>query len=128
MSANHVPQGLHLVTARDEFARSFSDLTPHPSTSRITTSAEDALICKKIARIQNGGPIRYMDMFAGCGGISLGFLTAGFTPVASVENDLWAARSHGANFGIRSAGGDRLAHHVPRDAVTETAETVFTSL
>ncbi|MDE2605863.1 MAG: DNA (cytosine-5-)-methyltransferase [Burkholderiales bacterium] len=69
-----------------------------------------------------------MDMFAGCGGISLGFLTAGFTPVASVENDRWAALSHGANFGTRSAGGDRPGHHVPRDAVTETAETVFADL
>lgn len=69
-----------------------------------------------------------MDMFAGCGGISLGFLTAGFTPVASIESDLWAALSHGANFGPHSTGGDRAAHHAPRDAVKETAETVFADL
>lgn len=86
------------------------------------------LIRSKLQRIQNGGEIRYMDMFAGCGGISLGFLTAGFTPVASIEMDPWAARSHGANFGKLFVGGDREAHHVPRDAVTETADTVFGEL
>ena len=128
MSATHVPHAQRPMTAREEFPGSYSDLTPRSSTSRVATSQEDALICSKLARIRDGGAIRYMDMFAGCGGISLGFLTAGFTPVASVENDLWAARSHGANFGIRSAGGDRPAHHVPRDAITETAETVFANL
>ena len=69
-----------------------------------------------------------MDMFAGCGGISLGFLTAGFAPVASVENDPWAARSHGANFGPRSVGGDHPAHHVAHDAITEDAVSIFSVL
>jgi DNA (cytosine-5)-methyltransferase 1 len=95
--------------------------------SRASTS-DDKLIRDKLQRIQNGGEIRYMDMFAGCGGISLGFLTAGFTPVASIEMDPWAAKSHGANFGSRSVGGDQKAHHTPRDAVTETADTVFGDL
>ncbi|WP_341709447.1 DNA cytosine methyltransferase [Limnobacter sp.] len=91
-------------------------------------TCNDILIRDKLQRIQNGGEIRYMDMFAGCGGISLGFLTAGFTPVASIELDPWAAKSHGANFGSRSLGGDKEAHHAPRDAVTETADTVFGDL
>lgn len=95
--------------------------------SRVSTS-DHKLIGDKLQRIQNGGEIRYMDMFAGCGGISLGFLTAGFTPVASIEMDPWAAKSHGANFGSRSVGGDKEAHHTPRDAVTETADTVFGDL
>ncbi|MCR2747481.1 DNA cytosine methyltransferase [Limnobacter parvus] len=91
-------------------------------------TSDDKLIRDKLQRIQNGGEIRYMDMFAGCGGISLGLLTAGFTPVASIEMDPWAAKSHGANFGSRSVGGDKEAHHAPRDAVTETADTVFGDL
>lgn len=95
--------------------------------SRASTS-DDKLIRDKLQRIQEGGEIRYMDMFAGCGGISLGFLTAGFTPVASIEMDPWAAKSHGANFGSRSVGGDKEAHHAPRDAVAETADTVFGDL
>jgi len=102
--------------------------TQLPPVSPIDAEAEGELIRRKLRRIRDGGPIRYMDMFAGCGGISLGFLTAGFTPVASVENDPWAALSHGANFGPRSVGGDRPAHHVPRDAIAETAGTVFSDL
>src|SRR6201999_1714412 len=99
-----------------------------PPKSLFVSDTDGELIRCKLRRIQAGRPIRYMDMFAGCGGISLGFLTAGFTPVASVENDPWAALSHGVNFGPWSASGDRPAHHVPRDAVTETAETVFAEL
>lgn len=69
-----------------------------------------------------------MDLFAGCGGISLGFLTAGFTPVASVEIDLRAAQSHGANFGQMSMGGDQQAHHVARDVTKEDPASIFAEL
>lgn len=105
-----------------------ADLPPSPGTTSRASNSDDKLIRDKLQRIQKGGEIRYMDMFAGCGGISLGFLTAGFTPVASIEMDPWAAKSHGANFGSRSVGGDKEAHHAPRDAVTETADTVFGDL
>jgi DNA (cytosine-5)-methyltransferase 1 len=104
--------------------------TDRPPAGRATPEShpDEKLILRKLQRIRSGGEIRYMDMFAGCGGISLGFLTAGFTPVASIEIDPAAARSHGANFGARSVGGDKEAHHIPRDAVTETADTVFRDL
>lgn len=112
--------------------RGFSDANPAPSQCKTKSlpalNQEDELIRSKLERIRMGGEIRYMDMFAGCGGISLGFLTAGFKPVASIEMDPWAARSHGANFGAHSTGGDRAAHHSPRDAVTETADSVFSDL
>ena len=105
-----------------------NDLPNSPRKISRVSSADETLIRDKLQRIQKGGEIRYMDMFAGCGGISLGFLTAGFTPVASIEMDPWAAKSHGANFGSHSVGGDRDAHHSPRDAVTETADSVFDDL
>jgi DNA (cytosine-5)-methyltransferase 1 len=92
------------------------------------TTATAELILRKLNRIRAGAPVRYMDMFAGCGGISLGFLTAGFSPVASVENDPWAALSHGANFGPKSFGGDHAARHVPRDATRESAVGIFADL
>ena len=93
-----------------------------------TASMTTTLIADKLRRIQAGEPPRYMDLFAGCGGISLGFLTAGFQPVASVEIDPHAAQSHGANFGSRALGGDREAHHVARDVTKEDPATIFAEL
>jgi DNA (cytosine-5)-methyltransferase 1 len=53
---------------------------------------------EKILRIHNGESPRVLDLFAGCGGISLGFDLAGFKNVAAVEFDAHAARSHAMNF------------------------------
>ena len=53
---------------------------------------------KKIARLRRGGKPRVLDLFAGCGGLSLGFQAAGFAVQAAVEFDPDAARSHGMNF------------------------------
>lgn len=46
----------------------------------------------------NGSAPRVLDLFSGCGGISLGFHRAGFHVQGAVEMDPDAARSHGANF------------------------------
>ena len=40
-----------------------------------------------------------IDLFAGCGGMTLGFVNAGFEPVQAVEWDLYAAATYAANFG-----------------------------
>ncbi len=53
---------------------------------------------KKIERLRNGERPRVLDLFAGCGGLSLGLQAAGFDITAAVENDTDAARSHGTNF------------------------------
>lgn len=53
---------------------------------------------QKLARIVTGGTPRVLDLFAGCGGLSLGFQTAGFEITGFVENDPIAAASHAQNF------------------------------
>jgi len=40
-----------------------------------------------------------VDLFAGCGGMTAGFVAAGFEPVFAVEWDLAAAATYAANFG-----------------------------
>ena len=53
---------------------------------------------QKIARLEAGDRPRVLDLFSGCGGLSLGFHAAGFEICGSVEFDPDAARSHGLNF------------------------------
>ncbi|MHA6820124.1 DNA cytosine methyltransferase [Ralstonia pseudosolanacearum] len=69
-----------------------------------------------------------MDLFAGCGGISLGFATAGFELIASVEFDPSAAESHGANFAGVSHGTNRQAHFKARDITKEDPASIFRDL
>ena len=56
--------------------------------------------------------MRVLDLFAGCGGLSLGFQASGFEVAAAVENDPLAAQSHGLNFHPGQSG-----HAVARDIV-----------
>lgn len=58
----------------------------------------DPVVARKLDRIALGGKPRVVDLFSGCGGISLGFQRAGFQIEAAVELDELAARSHARNF------------------------------
>lgn len=78
-------------------------------------SADPKLIRQKIQRLRAGAKPRVLDLFSGCGGISLGFQAAGYEIVAAIENDPDAARSHGLNF---HHGEDR--HSIARD-ITATS-------
>lgn len=55
-------------------------------------------ISQKIARIIAGEKPRALDLFSGCGGLSLGLQAAGCEITAAIEYDKDAARSHGVNF------------------------------
>jgi DNA (cytosine-5)-methyltransferase 1 len=53
---------------------------------------------KKIERLEKGEKPRVLDLFSGCGGISLGFHSAGFEICAAIEIDEHAAKTHAINF------------------------------
>jgi DNA (cytosine-5)-methyltransferase 1 len=55
-------------------------------------------IREKINRIRNDGHPKVIDLFAGCGGLSLGFHSSGFRLIGAVEFDQCAAMSYARNF------------------------------
>jgi DNA (cytosine-5)-methyltransferase 1 len=65
-------------------------------------------IQRKLDRLADGEPLRILDLFAGCGGISLGFHAAGCRIDAAVEIDERAAATHALNF---HGGSDVQAIH-----------------
>jgi len=74
----------------------------------------------KIARIQRGESIRVVDLFAGCGGMSLGFRRANFTILGGVEKDPRAAQIHATNFFSSDPSADYRCHEMPRNIRTFT--------
>ena len=57
-----------------------------------------AALSRKLSRLRTGAVPRVLDLFSGCGGLSLGMQAAGFSISAAVELDPDSARSHGTNF------------------------------
>lgn len=73
----------------------------------------------KIQRLESGASPRVLDLFAGCGGLSLGFQRAGFEISAGVEIDKHAARTHAENFHAALRGTPTFeAHALARDITT----------
>jgi DNA (cytosine-5)-methyltransferase 1 len=72
--------------------------------------ARDVHVRAKIARLERGGRPRVLDLFAGCGGLSLGLQLAGFEILAGLDSDPHAAASHALNFHEGCA-----AHAMPQD-------------
>lgn len=78
---------------------------------------------RKAARIAAGEAPRVLDLFSGCGGISLGFHAAGFRIDANVEIDPAAAASHACNF-----HPDRPEFAVHRDITQTTPQQLAEAL
>lgn len=83
-------------------------------------TAPDKTIARKLDRIARGDQPRVLDLFSGCGGLSLGLLAAGYKITAAIESDEHAAASHGANF-----HASEPAHQVARD-ITSTDPAMLT--
>jgi DNA (cytosine-5)-methyltransferase 1 len=73
-------------------------------------STRDARLLAKIARLEQGHRPRVLDLFAGCGGLSLGLQRAGFEIMAGLDSDPHASASHALNFHARCPG-----HAMPLD-------------
>jgi DNA (cytosine-5)-methyltransferase 1 len=81
----------------------------------------------KLERLRQGASPRVLDLFSGCGGISLGFQAAGFKIAGAIEIDLDAAISHAANFPPESSEAV-YAHSKPRDITTTEPDELASTL
>lgn len=62
---------------------------------------------QKVERLERGASPRLVDLFSGCGGITLGMERAGFRSVAGVEIDEHAANTYARNFHPGTVGVGR---------------------
>lgn len=90
-------------------------------------SAKLAIRADKLRRIRTGAKPRTIELCSGCGGMSLGLLTAGFSLEAHVESDATAAQSYALNFAppelVTAEAWSR-----PRDMVSQSAGDVAREL
>jgi len=75
-------------------------------------------ILAKKRYIASGGTPRVVDLFAGCGGFSLGFHRAGMQPIGAVEQDPIASKTHGKNF-----FGVEFSEVSPHNSARDISET-----
>ena len=61
-------------------------------------SPDDHLIREKLRRLQEGQAPRVVDLFSGCGGMSLGFQSSGCEILAGIELEDLRAKTHARNF------------------------------
>ena len=80
---------------------------------------------QKLSRLKNGRRPRVLDLFSGCGGLSVGFQAAGFLPLAAIEIDPHAIKSYVTNFhsGLSFEHRRRVAQ--PRDIVEVEPEELL---
>lgn len=78
----------------------------------------------KLERLRKGARPRVLDLFAGAGGISLGFQRAGFAIEGALEIDPLAALTHAMNFHA-DPNPDRFAAHAQARDITATDPTAL---
>jgi DNA (cytosine-5)-methyltransferase 1 len=100
----------------------------HIVKSKKVTPIDASLAKKKHARILLGEAPRTLDLFAGCGGLTLGFELAGFKSIGAVEFDSHAARSHAMNFMSHLEGQAFEAHAKAKDITLTEPEELMTIL
>lgn len=83
---------------------------PNSEHSRLPTDVLTRLIRQRL-----GKPLRVIDLFAGCGGMSLGFHRTGFEILGAVELDPKAAQTHAINFFGSPGTASFETHSCPHD-------------
>lgn len=91
----------------------------------VTGPATSIFRRQKLSRLKEGGIPRVLDLFAGCGGMSLGFHSAGFEIVGAVEIDPIAISSHAKNFYKDASSTVQMLHSQPRDITTLEPEQLI---
>lgn len=81
-------------------------------------SARCRLAQRVCAGTYDAGMPTVIDLFAGCGGMTAGFVAEGFIPVLAVEFNLHAAATYAANFGEAHTVCDDIAN-LPDSAIPE---------
>ncbi|MDQ0103363.1 DNA (cytosine-5)-methyltransferase 1 [Paenarthrobacter nicotinovorans] len=97
--------------------------------------APDLVTREKLDRLSKGASPRILDLFSGCGGLTTGFVRAGFESLGGIEIDPFAAATYALNFhredydhhskpiDIRSADiGDVL--RVPQHALSSAVDVI----
>ena len=92
-------------------------LQHHGTDMKATDNNAEVIMAEKLARLSRGERPRVLDLFAGAGGISLGFYRAGFSIEGAVELDPLAALTHATNFHL---GSDHFASHAKARDITAT--------
>lgn len=85
------------------------------------------LLEAKLARISNGGTPRLVDLFSGCGGLTLGFVRAGCDSLGGVELDEHAAHSHASNFHRHLSPAEFSKHARSVDITSTSAKQLLAS-
>ncbi|MCY7335402.1 MAG: DNA cytosine methyltransferase [Chamaesiphon sp.] len=82
-------------------------------------------IQKKLERLSKGQQPRVLDLFSGCGGMSLGFNLAGYKLIGGVENDSLAIQSYALNFHSHDGSEMYNSRSVARDITTTHPEKLM---
>ncbi len=83
---------------------------------------------RKVVKVRLGCPPRVLNLFAGCGGLSLGFHLEGFNIIGAVECDPLANLSHANNFHKAQSKQLQNAHAEPRDIVNTSPQQLVAEL
>src|SRR6266487_1301016 len=77
---------------------------------------------EKLARLEMGEPLRVVDLFSGCGGMSLGLKLAQYSILGGIEFNQRAIGTYAKNFFKGSNEEILELHNTPRDITTFTPE------